>query len=103
MLPNQREVCWEASYVFFWAANTLGSVTNLQKTTSKNLLEMLQNTLNLSKNFCFYTEIFSIQKSENENLFLTFQSMLKAEIVMEMNAASKWNKKKARSVRRAQG
>jgi hypothetical protein len=29
--------------------------------------------------------------------------MLKAEIYMEMNVASKWNKKKARSVRRAQG
>jgi hypothetical protein len=58
------------------------------------LLEMLQNTLNLSKNFCFYTEIFSIQKSENENLFLTFQRMLKAEIVMEMNAASKWIRKR---------
>jgi hypothetical protein len=54
---------------------------------------MLQNTLNLLKNFCFYTEIFSIQKSENENLFLTFQRMLKAEIVMEMNAASKWIRK----------
>ena len=54
---------------------------------------MLQNTLNLSKKFCFYTEIFSIQKSENENLFLTFQRMLKAEIVMEMNAASKWIRK----------
>jgi hypothetical protein len=54
---------------------------------------MLQNTLNLSKNFCFYTENFSIQKSENENLFLTFQRMLKAEIVMEMNAASKWIRK----------
>jgi hypothetical protein len=78
----------------FWAAYTLGSVTNLQKTASKSLLEMLQNTLNLSKNFCFYTEIFSIQKSENENLFLTFQRMLKAEIVMEMNAASKWIRKR---------
>jgi hypothetical protein len=55
---------------------------------------MLQNTLNLSKNFCFYTEIFSIQKSENENLFLTFQRMLKAETVMEMNAASKWIRKR---------
>ena len=77
----------------FWAAYTLGSVTNLQKTASKSLLEMLQNTLNLSKNFCFYTEIFSIQKSENENLFLTFQRMLKAEIVMKMNAASKWIRK----------
>ena len=54
---------------------------------------MLQNTLNLSKKNCFYTEIFSIQKSENENLFLTFQRMLKAEIVMEMNAASKWIRK----------
>jgi hypothetical protein len=78
----------------FWAAYTLGSVTNLQKTASKSLLEMLQNTLNLSKNFCFYTEIFSIQKSENENLFLTFQRMLKAEIYMEMNAASKWIRKR---------
>jgi hypothetical protein len=29
--------------------------------------------------------------------------MLKAEIVMEMNAASKWNKKKVWSVGRAQG
>jgi hypothetical protein len=64
---------------------------------------MLQNTLNLSKNFCFYTEIFSIQKSENENLFLTFQRMLKAEIVMEMNAASKWIRKRQWSVGRAQG
>ena len=54
---------------------------------------MLQNTLNLSKKNCFYTEIFSIQKSENENLFLTFQRMLKAEIVMEMNATSKWIRK----------
>jgi predicted nucleic-acid-binding Zn-ribbon protein len=62
----------------FWAAYTLGSVTNLQKTASKSLLKMLQNTLNLSKKNCFYTEIFSIQKSENENLFLTFQRMLKA-------------------------
>jgi hypothetical protein len=87
----------------FWAAYTLGSVTNLQKTASKSLLEMLQNTLNLSKNFCFYTEIFSIQKSENENLFLTFLRMLKAEIYMEMNAASKWIKKKVWSVGRAQG
>jgi hypothetical protein len=48
----------------------------------------------LVKKFCFYTEIFSIQKSENENLFLTFQRMLKAEIVMEMNAASKWIRKR---------
>jgi hypothetical protein len=29
--------------------------------------------------------------------------MLKAEIYMEMNVASKWNKKNARSLRRAQG
>ena len=78
----------------FWAAYTLGSVSNLQKTTSKNLLEMLQNTLNLSTNFCFYTKKFSIQKFENENLFLTFQRMLKAEIVVEMNAASKWIRKR---------
>jgi hypothetical protein len=55
---------------------------------------MLQNTLNLSKNFCSYTEIFSIQKSKNKNLFLTFQRMLKAKIVMEMNAASKWIRKR---------
>jgi hypothetical protein len=78
----------------FWAAYTLGSVTNLQKIASKSLLGMLQNTLNLSKNFCFYTEIFSIQKYENENLFLTFLRMLKAEIVMEMNAVSKWIRKR---------
>jgi hypothetical protein len=64
------------------------------KISKQSLLEMLQNTLNLSKNFCFYTEIFSIQKSENENLFLTFQRMLKVEIVMEMNAVSKWIRKR---------
>jgi hypothetical protein len=62
----------------FWAAYTLGSVTNLQKTASKSLLEMLQNTLNLSKNFCFYTEIFCIQKSENENLFFDLSKNVKS-------------------------
>jgi hypothetical protein len=51
---------------WFWAAYPLRSGNNLQKTASKSLLEMLQNTPNLSKNFCFYTEIFYIQKSENE-------------------------------------
>jgi hypothetical protein len=53
-----------------------------------------KHTKLVKKNFCFYTEIFSIHKSEDENLFLTFQRMLKAEIVMEMNAASKWIRKR---------
>jgi hypothetical protein len=69
----------------FWVAYPLGSVTNLQKTTSKSLLEMLQNTPNLSKNFCFYTEIFCIQKSENENfIFDLSKRVLATEKCNEM-------------------
>jgi hypothetical protein len=79
--------------VCFWAANTLGSVNNLQKSASKACWKCCKTHLTCQKISVFYTEIFSIQKSENENLFLTFQRMLKAEIVMEMNAASKWIRK----------
>jgi hypothetical protein len=47
----------------FWAAYTLGSVTNLQKTASKSLLEMLQNTLNLSKKISVFTQKFLAYKN----------------------------------------
>jgi hypothetical protein len=58
-LPNQRMDVGKSSR-WFWVAYPLRSVNNLQKTASKSLLEMLQNTPNLSKNLCFYTEIFYI-------------------------------------------
>ena len=64
---------------------------------------MLQNTPNLSKNFCFYTEIFYIQKSESENLYLTYLWVLEIENQIEMDAANKMEQEKARSVRRFQG
>ena len=64
---------------------------------------MLQNTPNLSKKFCFYTEIFYIQKSENESLYLTYLWVLETEIQMEMDAANKMEQEKAKSVRRFQG
>ena len=64
---------------------------------------MLQNTPNLSKIFCFYTEIFYIQKSENESLILTYLWVLETENQMEMDAANKMEQEKARSVRRVQG
>jgi hypothetical protein len=44
-----------------WAAFPPLSGKNLQKTASKSLLEMLQNTHKMSKKFCFYTEIFYIK------------------------------------------
>jgi hypothetical protein len=49
---------------WFWAAYPFKSVTNLQKTASKSLLEMLQNTPNLSKKIMFLHRNFYIQKSE---------------------------------------
>jgi hypothetical protein len=43
-----------------WAACTFKSVTNLQKTASKSLLEMLQKTPNnVTEISVFYTEISS--------------------------------------------
>jgi hypothetical protein len=62
---------------WFWAAYPLRSDDNLQKTASKSLLEMLQNTLNLSKNLCFYTEFFYIQKYENENFIFDLSMSVK--------------------------
>ena len=77
MLPNQRIVVGKSSR-WFWAAYPLGSGNNLQKTASKSLLEMLQNTPKLSKKNCFYTEIFYIQKSENENFIFDLSMILKS-------------------------
>jgi hypothetical protein len=36
------------------------------------LLEMLQNTPNLSKNFCFYTEIFTYKNQKYKFDILTY-------------------------------
>jgi hypothetical protein len=59
--PTQEWFLGESSKVI-WAAFPPPTGKNLQKTTSKSLLEMLQNTPKmLQKNFCFYTEIFSIK------------------------------------------
>jgi hypothetical protein len=58
--PTQEWFLGESSRVI-WAAFPPLTGKNLQKTASKSLLEMLQNTPKLSKNFCFYTEIFYIK------------------------------------------
>jgi hypothetical protein len=53
---------------WFWAAYPLRSVTNLQKTASKSLLEMLQNTPNLLKKISVFTQKFLHTKIRNINL-----------------------------------
>jgi hypothetical protein len=58
--PTQEWFLGESSRVI-WAAFPPLTGKNLQKTASKSLLEMLQNTPKLSKNLCFYTEIFYIK------------------------------------------
>ena len=53
-----------------------------------------QHTPKCQKKFCFYTEIFYIQKSENESLYLTYLWVLETEIQMEMDAAIKMEQEK---------
>jgi hypothetical protein len=52
--PTQEWFLGESSRVI-WAAFPPLTGKNLQKTASKSLLEMLQNTPKLSKKNCFYT------------------------------------------------
>jgi hypothetical protein len=63
--PTKECVLGQSSK-WFWTAYPLGSGNNLQKTASKSLLEMLQNTPKLSKKILFLHRNFLHKKSENE-------------------------------------
>jgi hypothetical protein len=52
LLPNQVEVFGKPPRCF-WTAYTFKSVTNLQKTASKSLLEMLQKHQICDRKFLF--------------------------------------------------
>ena len=75
--PTQR-VCWGSLLDDLEQFFPLLFGMYLQKTTNKSLLEMLQNTPNLSKKNCFYTEFFCIQKSENENFIFDLSKNVKS-------------------------
>jgi hypothetical protein len=55
---------------WFWAAYLLRSGNNLQKNSKQKLAgNAAKHTKLVKKKNCFYTEIFYIQKSENESLY----------------------------------
>ena len=99
--PTQEWFLGESSRVI-WAAFPPLTGKNLQKTASKGLLEMLQNTPKMSKKFLFLHKFFYIKILNKKLIFLTYLWVLETEIQMEMMQQIKWNKK-ARSVRRFQG
>jgi hypothetical protein len=64
--PNQEEVFGKPPRCC-WAACTLKSVTNLQKTASKSLLEMLQKHQNMLQKFLFLHRNFQ-QTNMKDNI-----------------------------------